>query len=130
MTILFHPNPGTILTCDYSGLREPEMVKQRPVVIVSPRSRHNGLVTVAPLSTTAPQTILPWHYKLTLTKPLSPAWPGLTMWVKCDMLNTLGIDRLDRFHVRLGEKRKYYDRSVSPEDLAEIRRAVATFLLG
>ena len=129
MAIIHHPNPGTILTCDYSGLREPEMVKVRPVVIVSPRSRHNGLVTVAPISTTAPKIVLPWHYQMGFTKPLSPAWPELTVWVKCDMLNTLHSDRLDRFHMRMGDKRKYYERNLSSDDLIGIRRAIAAFLL-
>ena len=130
MGIQFHPNPGTILTCDYSGLKEPEMVKLRPVVIVSPRSRRSGLVTVAPISTTAPQLVLPWHYELRLNKPLSPVWPELTVWVKCDMLNTFSISRLDRFHTRIGNARKYHDRHVSDDDLTSIRQAIAAFILG
>ena len=48
----FHPEPGTILICDYStGFRLPEMVKKRPVVTISPRlKRRDGLITVVPLS--------------------------------------------------------------------------------
>jgi uncharacterized protein YifN (PemK superfamily) len=130
MPILFHPNPGTILTCDYTGLKEPEMVKLRPVVIVSPRSRTHGLVTIAPISTTAPEQALPWHYPLQLSQPLSPSWPELVVWVKCDMLNTLSSERLDRFHMRLGNHRKYYDRRVSDEDLAGIRKAMTAFFTG
>jgi uncharacterized protein YifN (PemK superfamily) len=41
----FHPEPGTILICDYStGFKKPEMVKKRPVVTISPRlKRRDGL---------------------------------------------------------------------------------------
>lgn len=129
MAILYHPNPGTILTCDYTGLHVPEMVKIRPVVIVSPRSRTNGLVTVIPISTTKPDPLLEWHYPLIFTKALSPNWPELEAWVMCDMLNTFSSKRLDRFHARLGNERKYYDRRVSDADLIAIRQGIKTFLL-
>jgi mRNA interferase MazF len=127
MAITFHPTPGTLLECDYAGLNKPEMVKKRPVIIVSPRSRINGLVTVAPLSTTKPLHVLPWHYELTLEKALAPNWPELTVWIACDMLNTFHISRLDRFHARIGNSRKYYDRRVSDEELTAIRRRIAAF---
>jgi hypothetical protein len=44
----FHPEPGTILIRDYTtGFREPEMVKRRPIVTISPRlKRRDGLITV------------------------------------------------------------------------------------
>ncbi|WP_210210156.1 type II toxin-antitoxin system PemK/MazF family toxin [Rhodopseudomonas palustris] len=59
MTLKFHPEPGTILICDYStGFKAPEMVKKRPVVTVSPRlKRRDGLVTVVPLSTSRPEPV-------------------------------------------------------------------------
>jgi len=128
MTILFHPQPGTILRCDYSGLEAPEMVKDRPVVIVSPRARSGGLVTVAPISTTPPDPVLEWHYNLVLTKPLSPKWPELNVWVKCDMLNTFASSRLDRFHSHINGVRKYYDRRISDAELAAIRRCISKFI--
>ena len=38
MAIGEHPAPGTILICDFKqGFREPEMVKQRPVIVLSPK---------------------------------------------------------------------------------------------
>src|SRR3546814_2449978 len=33
-----HPPTGTILTCNFdAGFKEPEMVKRRPVIVVSPK---------------------------------------------------------------------------------------------
>lgn len=48
MAIQFHPDPGTVLICDFTGFREPEMVKRAlvskgQVVFVSdnPDGDHN-----------------------------------------------------------------------------------------
>lgn len=127
VAILFHPKPGTLLLCDYRGHTPPEMVKTRPVLIVSPRSRVNGLVTVVALSTSVPETILPWHHRITLETPLSPAWPACDVWAKCDMLNTFHVSRLDRFHARIENKRKYYDRRIPDADLDAVRKCIAAF---
>lgn len=121
MPLTFHPPPGTIVICDYgSGFVPPEMVKTRPVVIVSPRFRRRAnLCTVVPLSTTAPDPVEPYHH------PLSPgAYPpaaGRPMWAKCDMLATVALARLDR--VNLG-KRNYTTFTMPAEDMKGIRRGV------
>jgi len=40
LALQFSPAPGAIVICDYStGFRPPEMVKVRPVVVISPRRR-------------------------------------------------------------------------------------------
>ena len=59
MALKFHPKPGTILVCDFrQGFRAPEMIKRRPVVVVSPRLRNRtDLCTVVPLSTIEPRPI-------------------------------------------------------------------------
>ena len=129
MAITFHPNPGTILECDYSGMKEPEMVKKRPVLVISPRSRIHGLVTVVAISTTAPHTLLPWHYSLILPKPLAPSWPECEVWIKGDMINTFRLARFDRFHTKTDSGRKYYDRRISDQELTAVRQCVAAFLL-
>lgn len=128
MAIPFYPKPGTVLRCDYSGLKAPEMVKDRPVIIVSPRSRSSKLVTVVPISTTAPEPELEWHYKLVLETPLSPKWPETRVWVKCDMINTFCSSRLDRLYALVEGKRKYYDRRISAGDLKAIRDCISKFL--
>ena len=73
MAITFHPNPGTVLICDFNGLIIPEMVKTRPVVVISPRLRHRtGLCTIIPLSTTPPDPKMPWHWTLSLNVAAFP----------------------------------------------------------
>ena len=48
MAIKFYPRQGTLLMCDFNtGFRVPEMVKVRPVVVVS-RTR-GQVATVVPL---------------------------------------------------------------------------------
>ena len=66
MPITFYPRPGSVLICDFnSGFKEPEMVKKRPVVVVSPWARRfTELFTVVPLSGTAPQVVRDYHVKL------------------------------------------------------------------
>lgn len=62
----FHPHPGTVLICDFTtGFQKPEMIKKRPVVVLSPRPRRKTqLCTVIPLSTTKPLPIESHHHCL------------------------------------------------------------------
>jgi len=132
MPIQYDLPPRTVLLCDYSkgGFREPEMVKRRPVVIVSPRLRHrSGLVTVVPLSTTAPARIADHHCQITLLQPL-PGFPALSCWAKADMVATVGFDRLDMFRTDRDQtgKRKYLMPQVSPDDFARIKDCIRAAL--
>ena len=63
MAIREHPPTGSILMCDFNaGFREPEMVKRRPVVVISPKIRARpGLCTVVALSTTVPAPVMDYH---------------------------------------------------------------------
>jgi mRNA interferase MazF len=107
----YHPEPGTILICDYStGFKKPEMVKKRPVVIISPRlKRRHGLATVVPLSTTEPNPICDHHCKISIKPALPAPFDSEEVWVKADMLATVGFERLEL--IRTGRdhegKRKY-----------------------
>lgn len=95
MTIHFHPLPGTILICDFKGFITPEMVKRRPVVVVSPRFRErDNLCTVIPLSTTAPKKVMDYHFQLTIDPPLPSPISDPNPWVKGDMLTTVSFKRL------------------------------------
>ena len=50
MALSYYPSIGEIVLCDYRGFIEPEMIKTRPVVVVSPRLRRRGnLIGVVPL---------------------------------------------------------------------------------
>ncbi len=53
-TLSTHPQVGSTLICNYgTGFVAPEMVKRRPVVVISRLRRRADLCTVVPLSTTA-----------------------------------------------------------------------------
>lgn len=128
MALNFHPNPGTILICDYSGFQKPEMVKRRPVVVISPRLRNrNDLCTVVPLSTTPPDPVCEFHLRIVLDRPLPKPWDAVAMWVKADMLATVGFYRLDL--IRIGRdhtgKRKYLKKQLSHDVTLQIRQCVS-----
>jgi len=126
MGLLYYPNPGEILLCDYgtSGVA-PEMEKRRPVVIVTPRLRRRGeLVGVIPLSTSAPQEVEDFHCRLELDHPLPAPFDRPVMWAKCDMFSVLSRDRLDRFKAGRGEKRIYVAGKVTADQLKALRAAM------
>lgn len=131
MALRFHPHPGTLLMCNFdTGFRPPEMVKVRPVVVVSPRRRRGpGLYTVVPLSTTPPDPVEPYHHRLdpsSLPQPIA----GRATWAKCDMLYTVSLDRLDR--IRVGRHRNgrriYVDHHLTSEDWQAVRRGIVLAL--
>ena len=74
-----------MLICDFRGYEVPEMIKIRPVVVIRKHRTNNLLVTVVPLSTTAPNHMLEHH--LELPNQLQGASP--TCWAKCDMVATV-----------------------------------------
>jgi uncharacterized protein YifN (PemK superfamily) len=124
LTITFHPSAGCVLMCDFAGFVVPEMVKTRPIVIVSSNHLNRGdLHTVVPLSTTAPNPVEPYHYKL--SKDPIPG-SNTEVWAKCDMIVTIRTDRLDRFKVGRGA---YKTSGISREDLAGIRHCLK-YVLG
>jgi uncharacterized protein YifN (PemK superfamily) len=128
MPLSFHPGAGTIVICDFStGFQAPEMVKVRPVVIVSPRRRGGGgLATVVPLSSTQPAPAEPWHYRL----PPGVYPPARSpMWAKCDMLATVSLGRLDRVKVRdAAGKRSFAVYQVGAVHLAAIQTGIRAAL--
>jgi len=110
-----------VLICDFEGFRAPEMVKTRPVVVVSPNEMHRpGLVTIVPLSTTPPDVVHPYHYRL----KGSPI-PGSTaneVWAKCDMICSVNVGRIDRVRT---VRRNYAVGYVSMDQVNAIRVAAA-----
>ena len=129
MALAYYPSPGEIVLCDYgTGFTAPEMVKLRPVVIVSPRLRRRpDLVAVVPLSTTPPNPAETHHCSIVLGRPLPRPFEEPQMWAKCDMLATVSLTRLDRFkdgRVPGGGARRYTTGKVSQAQLIEIRKAI------
>ncbi len=111
-----------ILMCDFNGYVVPEIIKKRPVVIISPNHlKRSGLVTIVPLSTTPPNPIEGYH--LEIDNHIKN--DGSTHWVKCDLVATVRLARLDR--IKTG-KRTFTTLYVSKEQLIEIRKCVALSL--
>jgi len=132
MAITEHPAVGALLICDFwPGFREPEMVKRRPVVVISPKIRARaGLCTVVALSTTKPTPIMPYHCEITPHPPLPLPWLPGPIWVKGDMVVAVGFHRLDFFRSgkdRSGKRIYRYD-PLSSEDLRKVRRCVLAVL--
>jgi mRNA interferase MazF len=121
MAIIFHPKAGMVLMCDFKGYREPEIIKTRPVAVISPNHLGRpGLVTIVPLSTTAPNPVCAYHYRL-LGNPI-PGDAAPEVWAKCDLVATVCLDRLDR--VQLGRGR-YEVGYVSMDQIRAMRIAAA-----
>ena len=99
MALFHHPKTGEVLLCDFRGYERPEMVKYRPVVVITERLRGRSidLVTVVPLSSRANALPRPYQIPIHLNRPLSPAYSLLHIWAKCDMLAVVTKARLDRF---------------------------------
>jgi len=128
MPINFHPGFGTILYCDFSHHSVPEIVKCRPVIVVS-RS-HASLCTVVPLSDSEPIPEEAWHVKLTFGK-LPVFFPRNDWWAKCDCMTTVAFFRLDR--CKAGKcpksgKRLYEAPKLYGSDLERIKKAILNHL--
>jgi len=132
MAIQEHPAPGTILLCNFEkGFREPEMVKRRPVVVLSPKiGARPKLCTVVALSLTAPKPVMPYHCELEIRPHLPAPWDAAACWVKGDMVNAVGFHRLDL--VRLGKnragKRIYRFETLTPAQMRTVRVCVLNAL--
>ncbi len=127
MNLKFHPKPGMVLICDFStGFQAPEMIKKRPVVVVSPRSRSNDkLCTIVPLSTTEPKPIELHHHCLD-SKSLPGKFADQKTWAKCDMINRVSLKRLDRVYLGKTQngKRQYISQTILQEDFQAIQRCI------
>jgi mRNA interferase MazF len=107
------------------------MIKRRPAVVVSPRLPHrDGLCTVIPLSGTEPAHDVAYCVKLTLTKPFPPPFDETLWWAKCDMIATVGFDRLDFFRSGRDQdgKRKYLHPVLPASDMARIKSGILAAL--
>lgn len=123
MALTIHPKAGMVVVCDFAGYQTPEIVKVRPVVVITPNHLPRpGLCTVVPLSTTAPDPVQPYHYKLIHSPfPHDPA----EVWAKCDLVASVSLARLDRVKVERGVYKVF---NISMDQVREIRRCCALSL--
>ena len=124
--INFHPRKGSVLICDFSqGFKPPEMVKARPVVVVTPQLKGRAnLCTVVPLSSVEPIPIRAFHHKMS-AESLTSKLRQTRCWAKCDMLYTVSLARLDRIRERRPSgKRIYVTGKVTEADMDAIEIAI------
>lgn len=125
MPLLYQPKEGSVLICDFRGYEVPEMIKVRPVVVIRKHKTNSLLVTVVPLSTTAPDRIFDHH--LELQSHLQGASP--VCWAKCDMVATVSLSRLDRIKSRDRHgKRVYVISHLETDEFYAIKVAVRSAL--
>lgn len=107
------------------GFVPPEMVKARPVVVLSTVT--SGLFVVTPLSTTKPEPVKSFHYELRWDTPL-PGWEGnSSCWVKGDMIYTVSQKRVDFLKTRYNRKNRKREpirRYLSEDQWQGVRNAV------
>jgi mRNA interferase MazF len=122
MAIIFVPDPGDVLMCDFStGFKPPEMVKVRRVVVLSPRNRARipGTYIVVPISKTTPAPPEGCHCEF---KPRSYDFfdPVESVWAKADMVVSVAAHRLDR--VRLNGR--YMRVQIRKADLQRVKTSI------
>jgi len=129
MPIKFHPKRGSILMCDFSdAFKPPEMVKKRPVIVISPRLRkQGGLCTIVPISTKEPRQIENYHVRIDSHHLPNTSFfqdHGNQCWVKCDMIYRVGFHRLDLIRIGKNKDRNYHLDLVNLELLSSIINGV------
>jgi len=128
MSIPYQPRAGDVLRCDFHGMIAPEMVKLRDIVVLMPNPQNRKLVTVVPLSATAPEHSQPYHHELS-KNPRPDSDFMKSIWAKCDMLYTVSTDRLFAHYTRTRRGGRQSVRIRLPAtDFTEIRRCVAIAL--
>ena len=129
--IKFHPKAGQILMCDFEGFIAPEMIKKRPIIVLTPsmQGKANNLVSIVPLSTKKPDPIKKWHFLLEPQYlPDIKFFKNLQKqsWVKADMIYTVSFQRLEL--IRMGKnkagKRIYFDGVLPKTILSEIQQCL------
>jgi uncharacterized protein YifN (PemK superfamily) len=129
MALPYLPKQGEILVCDFEDSAiGAEMVKRRPVVVVSRHDAHRSqLCTVVSLSTTAPTTPKAWHYHMPHLKVTG--WSADDgCWAKCDMLATVSLQRLNKPYVKLRSGRNYVTHLLAPVDMAAVLKCIRALM--
>ncbi|NIQ57182.1 MAG: hypothetical protein GWN71_28010 [Gammaproteobacteria bacterium] len=112
--------------CDFTGGVAPEITKRRPVVVVGPRlPGRSRLYAVVPLSGARPRVARAYHVRLP-SNPHPGEADARPVWAKCDLLQNVSIDRLDRF--RLGAGRYTAARRLDAETLEAVRAGMLAAL--
>jgi len=134
MSLDYHPRPGDILLCHFPEcLQVPEMVKARPILVLSsPLPGRRELLCIVPLSTTEPAPVRPFHLEIPIARmPRRLQSKAARVWAKCDMLYTFSLVRLDRFKAgrdRSTGRRMFEQGRITPDELRDVRKRAAGVL--
>lgn len=133
MAIAEHPPQGSIVVVDYSaGFKEPEMVKTRLAVVLSPKIVNRPrLCTVVPLSASEPEPKMPYNRQIEIPFQLPRSWGNIPRWIAGDMVNAVGFHRVDL--LRMGKDRggkRIYQMAALPPDLFKLVRTCALHGMG
>src|SRR4030088_3208364 len=116
--ITFHPNSGEVLMCDFDGNIVPEIVKLRPVVVVSAdHSSGTPICLVVPFSTRPPSVLKPVHFYVPAGRY---PFGEVDQWVKGDLITHVSFMRLDR--IRIGSRYKRW--KLPHADFIEVQQCV------
>jgi len=135
LALKYPPRLGDILMCEFPAcFAPPEMVKLRPVIVISRNAQNNlGLATVVPLSTTAPVPPQDHHCEIEARYlPPSLGAQVQSAWVKADMVYTLSVNRLSLVQGprnRQTGKRQYEQVRLDLTRLTLVKRCVANALV-
>ena len=109
----------------------PEMKKShRPCIVIQNNKLARGrLVTVVPLSTTAPAIRMPYHHLMDHRSfrelPTCYGEKDMPRWAKCDYVISVSLDRcVDPSHRNPYQSRKYVKVKIILADLTAIEKAV------
>ncbi len=84
------------------------------------------LCTVVCLSNTPPDPVMPYHMQINLAPALPNPWNSNGVWVKGDMVYSIGFQRLD--FIRLGKqangKRIYYYSKLNDHQMKQVHACV------
>lgn len=128
-TLPYHPRRGEILICDFDDVaRGAEMIKRRPVVVVSRHeTHHRQLCTVVPLSTTSPDVPRSWHHAMPHLSVIG--WIAKApMWAKCDMVTTVSFERLRKPYKKSRQGRHYVTHALHEDDLNAVLAGLRSYL--
>jgi uncharacterized protein YifN (PemK superfamily) len=129
MSLPYLPRQGEILVCDFDDSAiGGEMIKRRPVVVVSRHDAHRSqLCCVVALSTTAPSTVKSWHHHMPHLR--IAGWTADEgVWAKCDMLATVSLERLNKSYIRHRSGRQYITHLLSDADLASVLTCIKALM--
>ena len=113
-----------VVMCNFdTGFRPPEMIKIRPVIVLSAQRHNRETCVVVPVSTTKPYPIEAFHHKLEPAS-LPDRLRKSESWVKGNMITTVANWRLDRVRVARNPdgSRQYVAHKITVADWSAVQQ--------